>query len=394
MDVLKYYMQRNIKLLYGLRFVRAFTVVVAVFVPFFQENGLSQTQIFVLQSIFAVAVLVLEIPSGYFADSIGRRRSLLIGGFLMSGGFMVYSLAFSFWPMALAEIILGFGFSFISGADDALAYDSLKVINKTEGYKAFEARSNALIGFSEAGASLLGGALALITLRTPVFAQIFIEALSIPLVLLMREPPRTKMVADNPLKDAFRVSKYALHDHAEVKWLILYGAMAGTLTHTMVWLTQPYYQLVGVPLGWFGVLWATQLVAMAVFSHYSVAYERWLGKRRALISFPIIGVVTYLVVAAFPILPILPVLLGFYFVRGVHIPILKHYVNELVESDIRATILSVKNFAQKLLYAGLGPLVGVVVDAYSLRTALFFSAGIYGFLALVVVLNMRRLKLL
>ena len=160
MQHLEKLMKRNIKLLYIHRALRTFAVIMAVIVPFFQENGLSQAQIFIMQSLFAVAIIVLEVPSGYFADVVGRKKSLVVGGVLITLGFVVYSLAFGFVEMLIAEIILGFGVSFLSGADDALAYDTFKALNKTGEYKQFEARSNAILGFSEASASLVGGLLA------------------------------------------------------------------------------------------------------------------------------------------------------------------------------------------------------------------------------------------
>ena len=85
-------------------------------------------------------------------------------------------------------------------------------------------------------------------------------------------------------------------------------------------------------------------------------------------------------------------ILAFYFIRGVHTPILKDYLNVLITSDIRATVMSVQSLVQKLLYASLGPLIGVVMDAYSLQVALLFSGLIYGLLGLFALINMRRLR--
>ena len=387
-------MRRNIRLLYVFQIVRNFLVSIPIIVPFFQENGLSQTDIYVLQSLFALTIVLLEIPTGYFADYVGRKQSLLIGALLSTLGFVSYSLAYGFLPILLAEIMLGMGYSFISGADTALAYDSFAAQGEEGKYLSFASRSNGYSGMSEAVASLVGGFLALISLRTPLIAEAAVYAATIPIVFFLTEPKRVKSAAHNPFKDILRITQYALHGHKEIKWLIFYGAIMGTLTHTMVWLTQPYYQLVGVPLGWFGALWAAQLFIMGVFAHNAERYEQWLGKRFALFSFPIIGVISYIVLGLFPSVAILPIILGFYFVRGVHIPILHQYVNSIVASDIRATVLSVKNLAQKLVYSLFGPMIGVVVDAYSLQTGLLFSAILYGSLSLVVIFNMRRLKII
>lgn len=387
--------QRNIRLLYFFRFIGSFLVVIPILVPFFVEvGGLNQTQIFTLQSVYALLIVLLEVPSGYFADRFGRKRSLLIGSIVGALGLMIYSLASGFYPFLFAEALLGVGASFISGADTAMAYDSFLEMNRKDDYLKFEARASAYGGMAEGLASLLGGLLVLVSLRFPVLVQVFIYSSLIPMALLLKETKHTKPSTEHIFKKVLDVTKYALHGHKEIKWLILYGAVLGTLTHTMVWLTQPYYELVGVPLKWFGLLWATQLFMMGVFAHWAEPYVNWLGRRKALISFPIIGVLSYLVLGFVPSLLVLPLILGFYFVRGLHFPVLQNYVNALVESDVRATVLSVKNLAQKLLYMLLGPLLGVLTDVYSLQTALLFSAALYGFLALIVLFSMNRLKVL
>jgi MFS family permease len=385
---------RNIRLIYIFRILRNFMVMMPIIVPFFIDNGLSQTQIFTLQSVFALLVVLLEVPSGYFADRYGRKLSIVLGSVFASIGLAFYSFSTGFSSLLIAEMILGVGYSFVSGADTALAYDSFLALGKKEDYLKFEARSSAFNGISEAVASVLGGFLVLISLRMPIYAEAMVFLMLIPVSLMLHEPKRVLKAGGDPFKAVLKITKYALHGHKEIKWLILYGAALGTLTHTMVWLTQPYYELVGVPLKWFGLVWAAQLIIMAVFSFYSDSYEKWMGKKAALISFPIIGVSTYILLAVSPSLAVLPAILGFFFVRGVHIPILQNYVNEKVESDIRATVFSVKSFVQQLIYMIFGPLIGVMMDVYSLQTALYFSALLYGVLSLVIVLRMLKLKVL
>ena len=80
-----------------------------IVVPFYESNGLSMRDIMVLQGIYSVAIVILEIPSGYLADMIGRRKTLIIGALFGSMGFIVYSFSFGFIGFLVAEIILGIG---------------------------------------------------------------------------------------------------------------------------------------------------------------------------------------------------------------------------------------------------------------------------------------------
>ena len=74
---------------------------------FYQDNGLNMQDIFTLKAIYSVAIVAMEIPSGYMADVWGRRNTLLLGGILASTGFALYSFSEGFWAFALAEIVLG-----------------------------------------------------------------------------------------------------------------------------------------------------------------------------------------------------------------------------------------------------------------------------------------------
>ncbi len=96
-----------------------------IVVPFYESNGLSMKDIMILQAVYSIAIVVLEVPSGYLADVIGRKKTLIIGAVFGVFGFTTYSLSFGFMGFLVAEIILGIGQSCISGADSAMLYDSL-----------------------------------------------------------------------------------------------------------------------------------------------------------------------------------------------------------------------------------------------------------------------------
>jgi MFS family permease len=72
-------LHRNIKLIYSLAFFHSFMIIAPVLVPFFVSKGLSLAEVFYLQAVYATTIVLLEAPSGYFADLFGRRRLLIIG---------------------------------------------------------------------------------------------------------------------------------------------------------------------------------------------------------------------------------------------------------------------------------------------------------------------------
>ena len=139
--------ESNVWKLYVIKGLRWFLLTMPIIVIFFQDQGLSLFEIMILQSTYSIIVACMEIPSGFFADALGRKKSLIIGSFLSFFGFLIISLSFSFWQFILAQILLGIGQSFISGSDSALLYDTLISSKKTDNYDKIEGRSYGIGNF-------------------------------------------------------------------------------------------------------------------------------------------------------------------------------------------------------------------------------------------------------
>ena len=86
----------NIWKLYLIKISKWFMLFMPYIIPFYTENSLDMHQIMVLQAVYSVSIVVLEIPSGYFADVIGRRRTLLLGAILGTTGYLAYSFSHAF----------------------------------------------------------------------------------------------------------------------------------------------------------------------------------------------------------------------------------------------------------------------------------------------------------
>ncbi len=155
---------------------------------FYEENGLTITDLFVIQAIYSVTIALIEIPSGYLADVLGRKKSMVIGTFFGFLGILTYSLSFGFDGFLLAALCLGIGQSFISGSDTALMYDSLVELNRSDDFIKLEGRTISMGNLAEAVAFMLGGLLAEISLRTPFYYQVGIALIGFIIALLLVEP--------------------------------------------------------------------------------------------------------------------------------------------------------------------------------------------------------------
>ena len=151
----------NIWKFYLFNIVGALELTISIFVLFMLSNRLSMTQVMILEALFIMVVLLLEIPSGAFADLFGRKLSLALSMLAASISFIIFGLGDNFWIFLLAQVIIAFGWALTSGADSALLYDSLKETNEERKYAKIFGRGSSFALFTWAASALVGGFLAL-----------------------------------------------------------------------------------------------------------------------------------------------------------------------------------------------------------------------------------------
>jgi MFS family permease len=368
--------------LYLIKVAKWFNLVMPIVVLFYQDNGLSMSQIFLLKSIYSVAMVVTELPSGYLADVWGCRRTLLFGAVMGTIGIIIYSISSDFASFAVAEVILGVGFSFVSGADSAMLYDSLKAEKRENEYIKFEGRITSAGNFAEALAGVAGGLLATISLRTPYYFQIFVAAIAIPAAFFLKEPKHVQERIHLKMKEILAIVRLT-YQQPVMRSAILISSFTGAATLTYAWFVQPYFEKAGVPVAVFGILWTLLNLSTGVFSMYSYQIERWLGRKNTLLLIVILLSLGFILTSVEISLAGIAILFGFYMVRGLATPVLKDYINQYTDSQVRATILSVRNFEIRIIFAAVGPVLGYLTDTFSLQTALMV-AGISYFVAAIL----------
>ncbi len=389
------HLQSNIWKLLVISGIELFLLIIPIMVPFYQSNGLTMKDVFLLQSIFSISIVLFEIPSGYFADVVGRKNSLVLWCVFWFLGMLIYSFTSGFYGFLVAELVLGFWSSFISGADSAILYDSLLELDRGGEYKKLEWKMSAISNFSEAAASFIWGFLVLVSIRFPFYIESAVLFLAIPIALSIYEPANQKH--DNKewaWKGIIKVVKYSLHHHAETKWLIFYSGFLWASTLTMVWLVQPYFKLVGLPIVYFWIVWAVLNLSIGLFSLAAHEIEAFFGRRKIFILLFALIFLGFLLTSIFHSLWALIFLVIFYFVRAINGPVLKDAINRVTASHIRATVLSVKALIARLIFAIIGPFVGWISDVYTLQTALLISGSMFLFFGSVSIFFLWKHKVL
>jgi hypothetical protein len=378
-------MRRNINLLYGFSFFDPFMIHIPVWVLYVATQGITMRQFMELQAVFALVILCGEVPSGLLSDLWGRKKTLLLGSALKAVTFSFLPLCSSYEHFLVFHLVMGIALSMISGGDVALLYDSYLAAGGDK------AQGTAILGNAKlaeqtgtAVSALLGGAVVTLSYGHLLWANAILSWIPMLLVLGVTEPPASldRRKKWSGLKEA--VSTTLVRD-AATRFVFLNVVVWGAGGLVMVWANQKYWQESGVPLAWFGVLWASYNL-IAGFAGRSAALVRARYGRR-----PVLAVVGALPVLAFfgmaSFLGWGGILFGALFKvgQGLGGVLFLEALNERISSTFRATVISMTQLGVRASFFVLGPLVGYGIDARGLPSVLS-ALGILFSIAFVCLL--------
>ncbi len=375
---------------------RWFMLIMPVIVLFYKENGLSMQDIMVLQALYSLSLLLFEVPSGYFSDTIGRRNSLITGTVICTLGFLIYSLSHTFLGFLCAEMILGFGYSFISGTDSALLYDTLLEADKENDFTKRQGRFSATANFSEAIAGITGGVIAVISLRLNFYIETGIIALSIPIAFSIIEPGGNKTLKPRMTYKGFFKIICETFTSPPLFWLITCNAVILAATLNIVWFVQPYLKMNSIPIIMFGLIWTILNLSVGTASLSADKIRNLLGEKTSF-CIPILMVISgYFTLSFVPFKWAFVLFILFYFARGFTIPVFTNRINLQIPSERRATVLSIRVLLTRLIFSIIGPIAGYICDRSSIRDSLLFSGFIFLVLGTAsfvgLLINQKKLK--
>ena len=366
-------LQKNINALYLIKVSKWFTLIMPIIVLFYEDNGLGLKEIFLLKSVYSIVSVSLDIPTGYLADAWGRKKCLLPGCLIAFGGFVTYSFSYTFGAFLLAEVLLGIGQSLVSGADSALLYDTMLHYNRESEYLKYEGKVTMAGNFSEAFAGIFGGLLAAASLRLPFYFQTGIAFIGIPAALALKEFNAQVHIV-NPVKNILHILHYSLVENKSLRYDILFSGIIGASTLTMAWFVQPVLMSIELPTSLFGIVWTVLNLVVGIAALYSDALSARLGENKTYTLILVFITGGYIATSLNLTYAALGILFLFYIVRGFATPILKGYINRQTFSEMRATVLSIRNFIIRLIFAVMAPFIGGLNDCFSLAFALQITA--------------------
>ncbi len=349
-------MERNLRLYPHYQTARSLSLWLPVFFLYFSSR-LSVDDVLLLEAIYYVGVVVLEVPSGYLSDRLGRRPTLVFASVAWTAGYLALGLAPTFAVFVVGQLLLAAGMAFNSGTDGALLYDSLAACGRGDELAEHEGRAQARGLLAMGASALVGGAIATVDLRLGHLLSAGGTAVAFGLALALREPPAVEGRAHAPHRQLRAVLEH-LRQPA-LAWVFVFAVAMTVFNHVPYELAQPYMAvLLDEPAGASvtplvsGVVMAAMMTVAAMASRLSAPLAARVGIARLLVGAMLVQAV---VIGAMG-LWLHPAVLLLLLLRSVpgalSGPVQLAVILPRVSARLRATYLSVQSLAGRLAFSG------------------------------------------
>ena len=365
-----------------------------VFTILFLDYGLTLEQFALLNAAWAATIVLLEVPSGALADTLGRRNLLVFTGILM----VIEMVLLCFAPRGNAQLLFpifllnrilsGAAEASASGADEAIAYDSLQAEGDIRDWprvleKQMWARSSAFIIAMSLGAAVydpnlmqrVADAVGInvqlnqgITLRIPPLLTLLMAILTFITAWRMRESGnrnhQTEAGRGPSITEAFKLTLAAGGWILRTPFalvIILAGVAFDNCVRMIITLNSQYYRMIDLPEATFGLIGSglailglvMPRVARGLVQKHSPVFN--LGVMSGLTLIGLVGMTLF-----WPIIGLLPliILVAVMYLENFF---QSHYLNRITDSHQRATVLSFKGLSFNLAYGMVGVLYSLLL---------------------------------
>jgi MFS family permease len=370
---------------------------------FLLDAGLSNLEAFAANAFFTLGMVLFEVPTGIVADTLGRRTSYLLGTVTLAGSTLLYVLLWQvegpFWQWAVVSVLIGLGFTFFSGAVEAWVVDALTAAGFSGEMEKVFGRGQVVAGAAMLIGSVAGGFIAAqsslgvpFVLRGLILIVMFAVAFR-----LMHDVGFTPERSGRPLSEVRKIASASIEYGwrvPAVKWLMVENLFTGGVGIYAFYALQPYLlELYGDPQAYqIAGLVAAIVAGTQMIGGLAAPRIRRLFRRRtsALISIAAVGVI---------VLGLIGIVQSFWGVIGLIVvwalmfaasmPIRQTYLNGLIPSRQRATILSFDSLMDSAGGVWAQPVLGRAADVWGYGPSYVVGAGISA-LALPFLLLSRR----
>lgn len=353
------------------------------------SRGFSLLQLGILEGIYHVASMLMEVPTGVVADIWGRKASRIAGRSMAVVALFIMFLSQTFLLQAVAFIATALANDLESGAGDALVYDSLLLDGHESRYMHVAGRQELVYQLTAILTFALGGYIALHSYGLLFGLSMLFAALAAIIAIGFKEPEVAKKQAH------FDTSKWMVHRvgrsmqsqvveslaivkaNKKITFLIIFSEALFCFLTVLFFYLQNHWIAMGFSEFHIGMVFSANAIVAGITAWRAHQIERVLGERGVLTVMPLLVLICLWGIQLGSYGALFYIAAGF--VEGMLITAIGTYINRLIPSAQRATILSFQSMMFSLFMIGLFPVVGALGDRLSMEFA-------FGFMAIVATL--------
>lgn len=370
-------LRKNIRKNYLFSFLISMSLTESIWMLFLAYRGMSLFQIGLLESIYHIFSLTFEMPTGMIADRFGRKFSRVLGRVMTLLSTLLMLSAHSFPAFALAFLFTALGNNLESGAGDALIYDTLLEIDSETEYMKIKGRQEAFYQTAKLLSLVVGGWVATHSYEIAYGITALTHFVSILQALRFTEPSIGKRdVQSTSLIKHFKESLLAIWNNRHVFRFMLFMESFALFYATLFFYMQNYMKFQGNNEFFIGIVLASTSLLGLIFSALAHKIEPLLGQKRLIgaASFSILLCLFGIAFTPF----VIPFFLGMAILDGILFVVFSDYINQLIPSDYRATLLSFQSMLFSVMMIILFPIIGWIAETYSFEMSfkILFALGI------------------
>ncbi|MFZ5352399.1 MAG: MFS transporter [Bacillota bacterium] len=336
-----------------------------IFIIFLTYKGLSYSEITLLFSLYAFAVVSFEYITGVIADKYSRKGILIFSTSALVLGELFFIFGTSFMLHAVGIIMIALSTASRSGADIAYLYDKLKDMNFEDEFNDIISSLRSITLFISAGACILGSFITVFSMNIPLWGTVFFSAFSILMLTQFREPSirQRELSTSRILIDSYK----NISENKTVFKYVLLSILIFPSFHILDQLLQPYLGINSIRIEYFGIFYT----ALSVFQALGTKLSGKLLKKHS--SEKLLNLSVHLIIIGFLLMYfdsnfivfIIPVIMGTAF--GIYYNVNNISVNKHIESRVRASVLSLQHALTKVMQMSMFGVISLFIDNNQLR---------------------------
>ncbi|MCP5405630.1 MAG: MFS transporter [Pseudomonadaceae bacterium] len=342
-------MRRNVPLLLAMSAMHNAQFLTSIWLVYLEtRKGVGLEQFLLIEGLYALAMVVMEIPSGWISDRFRRISVLRFAELMLVLSMLALLLLDGLLSVVACQVLMGIGFSFSSGTHQAALYESLAAANRKNDYTKVEGLNTLLAGLALALATLAGSGLLVTNPNLPVIAYMSALGVSFLCAWALAEPPRPKGThSDHMLHNLKVVLHSCFKRTVRLKAYLFINALLFATLNVLYWMQQPYMGEAGIGVAWFGpILFVDSLLG---------GLGGWLAGRLAF-KLPRTGItagaaVAVVLLGLVALLPLGYAGIGMFFalglVWGYTEVLVAERLQHLALPHMRATVLSMASFMRQ-----------------------------------------------